>query len=83
MESTRPTALATLNGILNGLSQVAFPPKCKGNAEELCLKTLILNDVEDLIKALCRSEPSERLAMKKGGTRNVKTRLGERKSMRL
>ena len=59
-ESSYP--MQTYQKIMRGISKVAFPPKCKGHAE-------------DLIKALCRPEPSERLPLKKGGTRNVKTCL--------
>jgi len=57
-ESSYP--MQTYQKIMRGINKVAFPPKCKGAAE-------------DLIKALCRSEPSERLPLKKGGTRNLKT----------
>eukprot|EP00931_Biecheleriopsis_adriatica_P097311 TRINITY_DN7107_c0_g3_i1.p1 TRINITY_DN7107_c0_g3~~TRINITY_DN7107_c0_g3_i1.p1 ORF type:complete len:786 (-),score=183.19 TRINITY_DN7107_c0_g3_i1:141-2498(-) len=45
--------------VTKGINKVAFPPKCKGV-------------VEDLIKNLCKKEPSERLAMKKGGAANVR-----------
>lgn len=57
-ESSYP--MQTYQKIMRGINKVAFPPKCKGSAE-------------DLIKALCKSEPSERLPLKKGGTRNLKT----------
>ncbi|CAK9087486.1 cGMP-dependent protein kinase egl-4 (Egg-laying defective protein 4) [Durusdinium trenchii] len=57
-ESSYP--MQTYQKIMRGINKVAFPPKCKGSAE-------------DLIKSLCKSEPSERLPMKKGGTRNLKT----------
>ena len=36
------------------------------------------NRSQDLIKALCKSEPSERLPLKKGGTRNLKALLGSK-----
>jgi len=45
--------------VTKGIGKVSFPPKCKGAAE-------------DIIKSLCKKEPSERLAMKKGGTNNIK-----------
>lgn len=42
----------------------------------MCIKRFSLAESsQDLIKALCRSEPSERLPLKKGGTRNLKTFL--------
>lgn len=44
--------------VVKGINKVSFPKKCKGPAE-------------DLIKALCRADPSERLPMKKGGIVNV------------
>ena len=31
---------------------------------------------QDLVKSLCKHDPSERLPMKKGGSRNVKSPLG-------
>ena len=57
-----------------GIDKVLFPPKCRGSAE-------------DLVKKLCRQDPSQRLAMKplgykaperytvdvrNGGTQNIK-----------
>eukprot|EP00930_Biecheleria_cincta_P048179 TRINITY_DN3352_c0_g1_i1.p1 TRINITY_DN3352_c0_g1~~TRINITY_DN3352_c0_g1_i1.p1 ORF type:complete len:797 (+),score=229.90 TRINITY_DN3352_c0_g1_i1:28-2391(+) len=45
--------------VTKGINKVAFPPKCKGV-------------VEDFIKGLCKKEPSERLAMKKGGAGNLR-----------
>jgi len=45
--------------VTKGINKVTFPPKCKGPAE-------------DLVKSLCKKEPSERLAMKKGGAANIK-----------
>ncbi|CAJ1349301.1 unnamed protein product [Effrenium voratum] len=56
-ESSYP--MQTYQKIMRGINKVAFPPKCKGPAEEL-------------IKHLCRPEPSDRLPMKKGGSRNLK-----------
>jgi len=48
--------------VMKGISKVPFPPKCQGA-------------VGDLIKALLKKEPSERLPM----TQNGKTRLREHK----
>lgn len=45
--------------VAKGINKATFPAKCKGA-------------VEDLIKSLCKKEPSERLPMKKGGTSNIK-----------
>ncbi|CAK9043383.1 unnamed protein product [Durusdinium trenchii] len=45
--------------VSKGINKVTFPPKCKGPAE-------------DLVKCLCKKEPSERLPMKKGGVANIK-----------
>mmetsp|Transcript_28110 Transcript_28110/g.59885 ORF Transcript_28110/g.59885 Transcript_28110/m.59885 type:complete len:763 (-) Transcript_28110:173-2461(-) len=44
--------------VVKGIDKVAFPKKLRGPPEAL-------------IKGLCRSEPSERLPMKKGGIQNV------------
>jgi len=44
--------------VVKGINKVQFPKKVKG-------------PVEDLIKGLCRTEPSERLPMKKGGITNL------------
>ncbi|CAE7191200.1 Prkg1 [Symbiodinium sp. KB8] len=57
-ESSYP--MQTYQKIMRGIAKVAFPPKCKGSAE-------------DLVKSLCKHEPSERLPMKKGGSRNIKS----------
>lgn len=57
-ESSYP--MQTYQKIMRGIAKVAFPPKCKGAAE-------------DLVKSLCKHEPSERLPMKKGGSRNIKS----------
>mmetsp|Transcript_130916 Transcript_130916/g.245018 ORF Transcript_130916/g.245018 Transcript_130916/m.245018 type:complete len:820 (-) Transcript_130916:263-2722(-) len=45
--------------VMKGISKVPFPPKCQG-------------PVGDLIKALLKKEPSERLPMRPGGTKNVR-----------
>jgi serine/threonine protein kinase len=45
--------------VMKGISKVPFPPKCQGA-------------VGDLIKALLKKEPSERLSMRPGGIQNVK-----------
>lgn len=45
--------------VMKGISKVPFPPKCQG-------------PVGDLIKALLKKEPSERLPMRPGGITNVK-----------
>lgn len=48
--------------VSKGINKVVFPPKCKGAAE-------------DLVKGLCKKDPSERLPMKKGGVGNIKKHL--------
>jgi len=45
--------------VTKGINKVTFPAKLKG----VC---------EDLIKSLCKKEPSDRLPMKKGGIDNIK-----------
>lgn len=45
--------------VMKGITKVGFPAKVKGT-------------IEDLIKNLCKKEPSERLAMKKGGASNIR-----------
>jgi len=45
--------------VMKGISKVPFPPKCQG-------------PVGDLIKALLKKEPSERLPMRPGGLQNLK-----------
>ncbi|CAE7560305.1 lsg1 [Symbiodinium natans] len=57
-ESSYP--MQTYQKIMRGIAKVAFPPKCKGSAE-------------DLVKSLCKHDPAERLPMKKGGSRNIKS----------
>merc|ERR1712113_559236 len=54
-----PSPMQIYQKVTKGINRVAFPAKCKGL-------------VEDLIKALCKKEPSERLPMKKGGIENIK-----------
>lgn len=44
--------------VTKGINKVSFPPKIKGPCE-------------DLVKALCKKEPSDRLPMKKGGIENI------------
>merc|ERR1712032_433384 len=45
--------------VMQGINKVNFPPKCQGPASEL-------------IKGLLRANPSERLPMRPGGTKNLK-----------
>ncbi|CAE7544199.1 Prkg1, partial [Symbiodinium sp. CCMP2592] len=45
--------------VLVGINKVTFPPPCKGAAE-------------DLVRSLCKEDPSERLPMKEGGVANLK-----------
>merc|ERR1712060_395637 len=45
--------------VMKGINKVPFPVKCQGV-------------VGDLIRALLKKEPSERLPMRPGGTRNIK-----------
>jgi len=45
--------------VTKGVGEVVFPPKCMG-------------PVGDLVRALLKYEPSERLAMRPGGTKNFK-----------
>jgi len=45
--------------VTKGINKVSFPTKLRG-------------PFEDLVKHLCRKEPSDRLPMKKGGTENIK-----------
>jgi CRP-like cAMP-binding protein len=45
--------------VMKGISKVPFPPKCQG-------------PVGDLIKALLKKEPSERLPMRPGGLKNFR-----------
>jgi serine/threonine protein kinase len=44
--------------VTKGINKVSFPPKVKGPCE-------------DLVKGLCKKEPSERIPMKKGGIDNI------------
>merc|ERR1711957_328633 len=45
---------------MKGIQKVNFPPKCKGGA------------IEDIIRALLKREPSERLPMKQNGMKQLK-----------
>jgi len=45
--------------VMKGISKVTFPPKCQG-------------PVGELIKALLKKEPSERLPLRPGGVQNVR-----------
>lgn len=53
-----PTPMQIYKKVAKGINKVTFPVKCRGPAE-------------DLIKSLCKKEPSERLPMKKGGIENI------------
>mmetsp|Transcript_131755 Transcript_131755/g.421716 ORF Transcript_131755/g.421716 Transcript_131755/m.421716 type:complete len:768 (+) Transcript_131755:48-2351(+) len=53
-----PSPMLIYQKVVKGINKVNFPKKCKG-------------PLEDLIKGLCRAEPSERLPMKKGGIANL------------
>lgn len=55
-ESANPQQ--TMGKIQKGINTVKFPPKLKG-------------DGEDLVKKLCNKNPSERLPMKKDGIENI------------
>jgi len=54
------TPMQIYSKVKKGINKVTFPRKCKGK-------------VETLIKGLCHASPSERLPMKKGETKNIKT----------
>jgi CRP-like cAMP-binding protein len=45
--------------VMKGITKVPFPPKCQG-------------PVGDMVKALLKREPSERLPMRPGGVKNMK-----------
>lgn len=45
--------------VMKGISKVPFPPKCQG-------------PVGELVKALLKKEPSERLPMRPGGVKNIR-----------
>merc|ERR1712224_461997 len=45
--------------VMKGISKVPFPPKCQG-------------PIGDLVKALLKKEPSERLPVRTGGVKNIK-----------
>lgn len=51
------TPMQIYQKVIKGINKVSFPKKAK--------------PAEDLIKALCKADPSERLPMKKGGIANV------------
>eukprot|EP00434_Breviolum_minutum_P025817 symbB.v1.2.022822.t1/scaffold2042.1/size196763/5 len=51
-ESANP--MQTYQKVKRGIDKVGFPPKCRGS-------------IEDLVKKLCRHDPSQRLPMKTGG----------------
>jgi len=53
------TPMQIYQKVTKGIQRVAFPKKCKGH-------------VENFIKELCNSDPSKRLAVKKGGIDNIK-----------
>jgi len=55
-ESAYP--MQTYAKVMAGIGKVSFPPKCQGN-------------LELLIKGLLRKDPSERLPMRLGGTKNI------------
>jgi CRP-like cAMP-binding protein len=52
------TPMQIYQKVTKGIQRVAFPKKCKGHAETF-------------IKALCNSDPQQRLAVKKGGIKNI------------
>lgn len=54
-----PAPLEIFRKVTAGINKVAFPKHIKA-------------DAEDLVKALCRKEASQRLPMKKGGVLNLK-----------
>ena len=56
-ESANP--MQTYQKVKRGIDKVGFPPKCRGS-------------IEDLVKKLCRHDPSQRLPMKTGGVSNIK-----------
>jgi len=55
-----PSPMQIYQKVKKGINRVQFPAKIRGPCE-------------DLVKHLCRKEPSERLPMKSGGIENVKT----------
>jgi cGMP-dependent protein kinase len=54
------TPMQIYQKVSKGINKVAFPKKCPQNCE-------------GFVKALCHQNPSERLPMKKGGIKNIKT----------
>jgi len=53
------TPMQIYQKVTKGITRVAFPKKCKGHPETF-------------IKALCQTDPQQRLAVKKGGIQNIK-----------
>jgi len=53
-----PSPMLIYNKVVKGINRVQFPTKMRG-------------DPEDLIKGLCKADPSERLPMRKGGIDNL------------
>jgi len=54
-----PAPMQTYNKVTKGINRVVFPSKLRGNGE-------------DLVKGLCRKDPSQRLPMQKGGIENLR-----------
>jgi cGMP-dependent protein kinase len=54
------TPMQIYKKVKKGINKVNFPKKCPQSCE-------------DFIKALCHGNPSERLPMRKGGTKNIKS----------
>mmetsp|Transcript_9972 Transcript_9972/g.22677 ORF Transcript_9972/g.22677 Transcript_9972/m.22677 type:complete len:778 (-) Transcript_9972:170-2503(-) len=54
------TPMQTYSKVKRGIHKVTFPKSTKGPCEEL-------------VKTLCDKDPSQRLPMKKGGSKNIKT----------
>eukprot|EP00747_Dinoflagellata_sp_TGD_P194681 gnl/TRDRNA2_/TRDRNA2_62383_c0_seq1.p1 gnl/TRDRNA2_/TRDRNA2_62383_c0~~gnl/TRDRNA2_/TRDRNA2_62383_c0_seq1.p1 ORF type:complete len:304 (-),score=71.50 gnl/TRDRNA2_/TRDRNA2_62383_c0_seq1:48-863(-) len=52
--------MQTYKKIIKGIDSAKFPPKIKGTPGE------------DIVKSLCQARPNARLAVKKGGTQNIK-----------
>eukprot|EP00913_Durusdinium_trenchii_P031401 g29400.t1 len=55
--------MQTYQKVKRGIDKVLFPPKCRGAAE-------------DLVKKLCRQDPSQRLPMKMPSLQEVNLRSG-------
>jgi len=54
--------MQTYQKVTKGIDKVLFPSKLQG-------------DCGDLVKKLCHKDPSERIAMKKGGANNIRSHL--------